>query len=334
MNLSNLTDAHLLSQAEKAAAQERLSLTNVLHHLREIERRRLFSSVRCTSLFDYAIKRLGYSEDEAARRISAMRLLKALPQIENKIQQGKVSLTTLNMAQTLFRQESKTNCFSDEKKIAVLEKLENKSTREAAKVLQDYSSVPPQPKPEKMRLLSEDKIEVYFVISPETEAKIQKLRGLLAHSNPRMSLSELIDKLCDLGLQKWDPERKKPKKIRFVPPYASREKTAISGWSENDHKPEKVFSSKVESPAAELAMSGPSSRFINAKTRRNVWLSTQSKCQNCGSQFALQIDHVWPRALGGSHDAGNLRLLCRTCNQKAAIEVFGIKKMEKYLNSQ
>lgn len=43
------------------------------------------------------MKELGYSEDQACRRINAMRVSKKLPQVKEKINQGKISLTSLNL---------------------------------------------------------------------------------------------------------------------------------------------------------------------------------------------------------------------------------------------
>ena len=40
------------------------------------------------------------------------------------------------------------------------------------------------------------------------------------------------------------------------------------------------------------------------------------------------IDHRHPKGLGGSDHLENLRLLCRSCNQRAAIEIFGVEKTE------
>ena len=44
MNLNNLSDENLLQNTQRLVAQEREVLIEVLHHLKEIERRRLFSA--------------------------------------------------------------------------------------------------------------------------------------------------------------------------------------------------------------------------------------------------------------------------------------------------
>lgn len=38
-------------------------------------------------------------------------------------------------------------------------------------------------------------------------------------------------------------------------------------------------------------------------------------CEDCGDDDRLEAHHVIPRALGGSHDLENLRLLCWECHQ-------------------
>jgi hypothetical protein len=107
MNLKHLSDHDLVTETERLVQTERELLTSVLHHLREIERRRLFSQLGFRSLFDYAVKKLGYSEDQAYRRIEAMRVLKDLPEMEEKLKDGSISLTNLTQAQKLFRQEKR-----------------------------------------------------------------------------------------------------------------------------------------------------------------------------------------------------------------------------------
>jgi len=90
MQLGVISDKALILNLETAVRAERKCLTEVLHLLKEVERRRLFSSLGYKSIFELAVKKLGYAEDQAYRRISAMRLLKELPQIETSITNGEI----------------------------------------------------------------------------------------------------------------------------------------------------------------------------------------------------------------------------------------------------
>ncbi|PIT99630.1 MAG: hypothetical protein COT74_11590, partial [Bdellovibrionales bacterium CG10_big_fil_rev_8_21_14_0_10_45_34] len=66
MNPKDLKDQELLSKTKSLVQKERELLTEVLQHMREIDRRKLFSDLGYRSLFDYAVKELGYSEGQAA----------------------------------------------------------------------------------------------------------------------------------------------------------------------------------------------------------------------------------------------------------------------------
>jgi hypothetical protein len=79
------------------------SLSEILHYLAEIERRRIFAIEGFGSLFDYCVKILGYSEGGANRRIQSMRLLRELKPkqaeaIEEKIESGALSLSVVAQA--------------------------------------------------------------------------------------------------------------------------------------------------------------------------------------------------------------------------------------------
>lgn len=39
-------------------------------------------------------------------------------------------------------------------------------------------------------------------------------------------------------------------------------------------------------------------------------------CAVCGSKDDLTVDHIIPRARGGTNESGNLQVLCRFCNSK------------------
>jgi HNH endonuclease len=75
-------------------------------------------------------------------------------------------------------------------------------------------------------------------------------------------------------------------------------------------------------------------RYLSAELRRLVWARDQGRCRQCDSTRYIEIDHMIPLALGGSDEADNLRLLCRSCNQRSAIETLGQTKMQTYFERE
>jgi hypothetical protein len=220
MDLKNISDDKLLEQADALVRQEREILIDILHHLREIDRRQLFSALRYTSLFDYCMKRLRYSEDQACRRIAAMRLMVELPELEQKISSGSLSLTNIGRAQTLFRAEKKSGgqTWNRNQKLEVIENLLGQSRRNAEKVILKVSSNAHVLTLDRIKSVSESKIEITFVAPEALQEKMDKLKGLLAHRHPYLSLADLFDNLCELGLQKYDPCRQAPRAARVKLP--------------------------------------------------------------------------------------------------------------------
>jgi hypothetical protein len=215
MNLANLSDQELLQETSRLAREERHILTAVLWHLHEIDRRRLFSDLRCSSLFDYAVKFLGYSEDQACRRISAMRLLRELPEMEEKINNGVLTLTNIGLAQNLFRKERNLRAFTKTEKLEIIAKLEKQPRRLAEKVILAESKMPAMLVPDQIKAASQDTIEIKFIAPEVLQEKIEHLKGLLSHKKPNLNLAELFDYLCEMGLDKLDPLRQPEKKRRL-----------------------------------------------------------------------------------------------------------------------
>src|SRR5687768_10594421 len=127
MNLRHISNKTLLADTKDLVRKERQNLTSILYHLKEIERRRLFSDLGYSSLFEYAVKELGYSESSAMRRIHSARLLEEIPEIKLKIEEGLLSLSNLCEASRTLKKE---NIKGPERKAEVLNELEGKTTRE------------------------------------------------------------------------------------------------------------------------------------------------------------------------------------------------------------
>jgi len=104
-----LGDQSLLSSMDTAVQRERESTIAVLIFLREVDRRRLYAEGDTSSLLEFCMKRHGYSEHQALDRIAAMRLLKELPELEEKIESGALNLTQLGRARTFFNREARSD---------------------------------------------------------------------------------------------------------------------------------------------------------------------------------------------------------------------------------
>jgi hypothetical protein len=96
---------------------------------------------------------------------------------------------------------------------------------------------------------------------------------------------------------------------------------------------EELKPAKLRKPLQRDASPAPELKSPSWPTLRKHIFNRDRRCVKCGSVHALQVDHILPRALGGSDDPDNLRLLCRSCNQRAAIEDFGLRHMLRFLDS-
>jgi hypothetical protein len=312
MQLTHLSDEFLASEMVRVVGDERTSTSIVLHHLREVDRRRLYSKLNYKSLFDYAVKFLKYSEDQAWRRISAMQLLKEIPQIEEKINDGALSLSTLSLAKKIFAQEAKCDSpvvrTSDEK-LEVLQKLENVSRREAEKILIKETGMTVKPVESVRQLNGEDSM-VKIVLQSETIQDIETIKGWLAHSHPGIMNSELIALAVNTLRAQLNPATK-----------AERARKIES----------KIAAATPKTAPAQKHRVTHRTRYIPATVRHEVWLRDGGKCTNCSSTYAVQYEHIIPFAKGGYSTAKNIKLLCRNCNQRSAIQQYGHKTMSKFL---
>jgi hypothetical protein len=191
MNLTKLTNQELHENTKRLAHNERELTLKILHHLKEIERRRYHLELGYGDLYKYCSGELKYSGGSAHRRINAMKLLKELPELEVKIETGELTLTNIAQAQTFFNSQSKDSnqkCEIEDKK-EILKNLENKSTREAERTLLQLS---PESLPkERLRQLTEDKMELRLILDQETKEALDKIKALLSHRHKNLSMGEL-----------------------------------------------------------------------------------------------------------------------------------------------
>lgn len=185
--------------------EERKLLAQVLWHLREIDVRKLYSDLKCSSLFDYCVKILKYSESQASRRVSATRLLRKFPEIMSQIENGNLNLTHLNRAQTFFNEE---NIKDPQSMLEIINKIKGTRIKETDRILWELKAPYQQRK-------------VTITINEGTLDAIKKVQNLKGHVLKDVDL--VLMEMTALALKEWDPGVVKRKtkilesKTRYIP---------------------------------------------------------------------------------------------------------------------
>jgi hypothetical protein len=275
------------------------------------------------SLYQYAIEVLHYSEAQAFRRISAMRLMKEIPEIKTSIEEGSIQLTHLTQAQQYFKHKAKeSESLTKDEKVELIDSLKNKTTREAERVFATLN--PEQVTRDKTRPITETQTEIRFVASTTLLEKLRRFKELDSHAVGDSNYNELFERLTDLALSKKE----------FKPIVSS--KLVSSPKLVTLPSARKVITTTKANHA--LRSDSPRPRHIPSSIKREVLKRDEGMCtfmnpitqKRCDSKHFLQFEHTIPFAKGGAHTSENITLLCRNHNLFQAEKVFGKIKMSAF----
>lgn len=330
-SIQQLSDDALLSRTKALAHTERETTLKLLHHLREVNRRKLFAVAAYGSLSLYLQKELGYSEQAASRRISAMHLLNELPEIEAKVESGELSMSVLVQANTFFIQEEKLeHPLARDEKREIVESLTSKTTREVARTLMSRTDTPELHYSERVRAVTQTHSELKMLVTEETISGLQTLKDLLAHKHPNLSYGELIAEIAKVALKELNPARAPKRKVSAPAP----ELKATRGPAQIVDRAVIIKHSITKVPSVLPAPEVASKRkAIPASVEREVFQRDGTACtyrdgksgRVCGSPYMLELHHLKPWAKGGADTADNLTVRCFHHNQRHAIEDFGFR---------
>ena len=113
-----LSDRELLRETRNLVRHERHLQGAIIDHLAEIEARGLYLERGFSSLFDYAVRELGYSDAAAARRIGAMRLCADQPDAREGLRDGSLTLSAAAELQWAFDRQRRRGSISGTAAIA------------------------------------------------------------------------------------------------------------------------------------------------------------------------------------------------------------------------
>ena len=113
-----LSDRELLRETSNLVRHERHLQGAIIDHLAEIGARGLYLERGFSSLFDYAVRELGYSDAAAARRIGAMRLCADQADAREGLRDGSLTLSAAAELQWAFDRQRRRGSISGTAAIA------------------------------------------------------------------------------------------------------------------------------------------------------------------------------------------------------------------------
>jgi len=332
-SVGSLSSADLLARTRDLARKSQNVEADLLVHLAEIDARKLYAEWAFSSMFEFCVKDLGFSEGAAFSRIFVARAARSLPAMFDALRSGQVHLAGLrilaphltgeNHGQILARADGKSKREIEELVAALLPQapvpptIRRLPTVAPAPLLPLSAAAPPAttapvlgvPSPQReerrdaVTPLSQESFKIVFTASRETRQTLVTAQALLRHRVPDGDIATILAMALRLLVEHVTKER---------------------------------FGAGRKTRAPRQPALGPASRHIPAAIRRAVFERDGGRCafvssdgRRCESIDGLQFDHVDGFARTHAHELDKLRLVCRAHNQHAADQMYGREFMDK-----
>lgn len=298
--LASVSDRDLESNLKSLIRKERMLLHFILEHIKEVDSRRLYLDRSYSSMYEYLVREIGYSNSAAMRRLEAARLLNVVPILSDKIQDGSINLSQIGeLARAIREKERVGEKISQDAKIAVVEQIAGLSFEQTQKAVAIGLDIELKD-PERVKVQKDDSVHLSITLTREQYELLTSCKEKAAHS---LQLNK--------GDQSW---------ARVIEVVAGQ---YLDGRS---------FAAKVFSQAKVEGEIKPDNKTLTLKTRRYI-LNRDKSCQYvdkftgklCGSKYGLQVDHIIPQWSGGTHAPENLQALCGAHNKHKYRRESGIK---------
>ena len=289
MELRTLSNTDLMNRFSKLVQTERKITHLVLECISEIDLRKIYLERAYPSLFEYLVKVFGYSPSAAARRIESARLLREVPEIASKLEDGSLNLSQLSQVQQAIRstQKQEARKVPTAEKRELLKKIENTTQNQTVLILAKELNLEVITE-EKERIHQNESVTLTITFSKEQMALLEKARGFMSHSLEDSKWAELITTLAEKEVHRRTKIKQKPQ-IEFTPV------TEVTPFTRS---------------------------LIPTHIRKSI-LQKDQCCQFkdpltnriCGSLRFLEVDHIQPVWAGGDNSFENLRILCSAHNK-------------------
>ena len=317
MNLFKLSNNELNLKLKTLAQQEREILKDIILHIQEVHRRKLFLNMGYSSLFSYMTEYLQYSAASAMRRIDAARLVKDLPQTLSKIESGELNLSQVALLQQTVRQVEKTSAhISLDKKEELVSSIMGLNKLETEIQLAKALDLPIL-KHNTQKLQADESVKVEINFSKEEWQEVQLMRELISHS----VTGDLKEVILHLSRKIKKQKIGNALKIENLPKNISKvkvdKKLEENNITKNDFHFKKSVSQRKSVPKAmrqKIFQQFSSCQYTDKRTNKK-----------CNSNWQLQLEHIQPLWANGIDSLDNLTVFCGLHNRFQYEKQIGIK---------
>lgn len=349
----SITDNELVKQLENLAIKEHDATVQILVCLGELDRRRAFLKLGYSSIYALCTRRLKYSEGAAHRRICSARVIREYPDALKLLETRQVSTTTLAMIQPILRPENSKEILESVagqsrdvvEKIVALRRAPTAPRRDTVRAIivrslgAGASAITTvNESTEKMNLAERESVKsVQETVAPSPVQSGPAQAGTFACEGKLVNNSKQLPEMPELKYKINFEVRadivKKLKRLREIRPYKNLEE--LFELLLDSYLKRNAPENRRESDKPSVGRLAPMGLRASVLKRDNYQCSFIGEHgERCKCKSDLQIDHVYPVALGGRTELGNLRTLCSAHNRYEAKRVLGsISKGVAYGNT-
>jgi 5-methylcytosine-specific restriction endonuclease McrA len=312
MQQTSLSDEELVSRIAALCLEGRRLVARLIVHLMEVEDRALDKKSACSSMWEFCTERLKMSDGEASRRLNATRLVRRFPSVLGRIERGETHLSALRQLRP-YLEEANVDAVLDEAKGKTRSQLDEMIARRfprpnaptieipiaasmttTATAGATTATAPALACPARIEPLSATGVLVQMTMTAEAYADLKRAKELLGHCIPDGDTVKVIERALRTLVEDLERDR------------------------------------RAKTPRPKASVRPSKAGHISAATRREVFARDGERCtyvdtegRRCECRTRIELDHIQPRARGGSDEASNLRARCRSHNLHAAEEIFG-----------
>ena len=362
-SLSRLSNDAVLRELKSLVGRDHQNTAELIAHLAEVARRRLFRPAGYPSMFVYCVQELRMSEGVAYRRIRAARVVRQFPLVLDAIAEGRLHLDAVKLLSPHLRTwnveelvGAATHKSSREVELLIAARFPKPDvptvmrpvSQPASPAPESPGAVTPSSELAARPVLSAASAEQDSRIAspegagevdgrpqgpsaaPEGQPKAGSWQVSYSAAHPRVAplAPGRFALQVTIGQHAHDLLRRAQELLAHARPGCDVAQVLELALSELVQKLEKRKFADTDAPR--VRRGSGDSRNVPAEVRRQVAKRDGKRCTfvsdtgvRCAERSLLEFDHELPVARGGRSTVANVRLRCRAHNQFAAEQVYG-----------